>query len=64
VNGNDSSTFEALKNIYHREEFDFWSPPSMVSPTDILVPPQQLTSIKSFFGLIGAPYEVLKENLQ
>jgi hypothetical protein len=50
--------------VYHQEEFDFWSPPSMVSPTDILVPQQQISSIDSFLGLIGADYEILKQNVQ
>lgn len=64
VNATNTATFEALKNVYHQEEFDFWSPPSMVSPTDILVPPQQISSIGAFFSLVGAKYEIINENVQ
>ncbi len=64
VNATNTATFEALKNVYHQEEYDFWSPPSMVAPTDILVPPQQIPSINAFLGLIGAKYEIIKQNVQ
>jgi hypothetical protein len=64
VNIKDSGTFEALKNVYDQEEYDFWSPPSLSNPTDILVPPQQVDSLKSFLGLLESPFEVMKENLQ
>jgi len=64
INVTNSAMFEALKNVYYQEEYDFWSPPSMTTPTDILVPPQQQSSMKAFLGLIGAEYEIIKENLQ
>lgn len=64
VTATNTGTFEALLNLYDQEEFDFWSPPSMVAPTDILVPPQQIPSLHAFLGLVGAKYEIIKENVQ
>lgn len=64
VNAKDAAVYEALKNVYDQEEFDFWSPPSMTHPTDILTPPQQLKQLEAFLALIEAPYEILTENVQ
>lgn len=63
VNISSSPTFEAIRNIFYQDEFDFFSVPSMGTPTDMLVSPKQLEHFKSIMGILGLPYEVLLEEV-
>jgi hypothetical protein len=64
LNISTPSAFESIKSVFLSEEYDFWNPPSMAAPTDIMVPPQLAESLKTFLGIVGLPFEVIYSNLQ
>jgi len=63
VNITSNPVLDALKSIFLNDEYDFWSPPSMSAPTDILVAPKQLDTLKSILGYLGVPYDIMIEEL-
>lgn len=50
---------EAIKDIFLQGEYDFWSAPSTIAPTDVLVSPSQQEGFKSILNLLGLPYQVM-----
>ncbi|ODN02271.1 Carboxypeptidase A2 [Orchesella cincta] len=63
VNATQNRAFNAMKNLFIQDELDFWSPPSRVAPTDVLISPIRVRPFRTFLETIGAPYEILIENL-
>ncbi|CAL8101899.1 unnamed protein product [Orchesella dallaii] len=63
INATQNRAFNALKNLFIQDEMDFWSPPSRVAPTDILVSPIRVRPFRTFLDTIGAPYEILIDNV-
>lgn len=52
-----------MKNLFVRDEIDFWSPPSKITTTDVLLSPTRISAFRTFLDTLGAPYEVLIDNL-
>ena len=46
------------------DNFDFWSRPSMVAPTDIMVCPEQVANTKLLLTVMGLPYEIMIDNVK
>ncbi|CAG7729391.1 unnamed protein product [Allacma fusca] len=64
INTSSDRAFDLIQNIYHADGYDFWSPPSRINPTDILVPPGKLGTITSLLRIINVPYQAVVKNLQ
>lgn len=64
VNATSGRAFELIQNIFHNDGYDFWTAPSKSRPTDVLVPPGQLETLKSLLRLTGVPFDVIVQNLE
>lgn len=64
VNISTTPTYEAIKDIFFEDDFDFWSMPSMQNPTDILVSPKQVKKLTNLLGLIGIRFDVMIPDLE
>jgi len=63
VNATSLTAYGAMSNIFINDNFDFWSPPSRINPTDIMVCPEQVDNLKFLLGLLRMPYEVMMTNV-
>lgn len=64
VNLNTTRAYNTMNGIYLTNTLDFLTPPTMNNPTDVVVCPEQLPSLKTLLTALDIPYEVNVKDLE
>lgn len=61
---NEDQAKAVLELQNNTDAYDFWSDPSLVRDTDVMVPPHKFGDFEDFLTRFGIPHNIKVENVQ
>ena len=60
----NKTQYDALIELQKRPRLDFWSDPSFMRPTDIMVGPKEVKNVEEFLKTNGLDYQIAIPDVQ
>src|SRR5687768_7295028 len=61
---NEDQAKAVVELEHNTDAYDFWSEPSLVRETDVMVPPHKFADFEDFLARFGIEFQIKVENVQ